>query len=411
MTFLTVVALIAITLLSWFQSIARARIAPEPNGPGPKDLRQGTGRTKVQARTIWAAMPEDAFPVEWAGRQAVVTLPEHIDVSNVAQLREQLLSVINRGAAVLIADMTSTASCDHAAVDAIARAYQWAAVSGTQLRLVVTAPVVRRVLSIEGLERLVSIYPSVAAAVAAGTPGAQSPAAIWVRGRADDRPPAEPGAMPGAGAITPAVLWQLIDALGDGLALTSQDGEIVLVNRRCAEMFGYDRKELVGRPIESLVPSNLRAAHEAYRADYARAPQARPMAERARLVALRRDGGTFPVEISLSPVPTATGHFVLAVIRDAAQDRRREDLADLARAAVAEHTRRDQELLDRVVHGLFEVGLSMQAAVDLPSEVARERITQALRQLDDTIHEIRDYAFSASARQPPADPASSNGAA
>jgi anti-anti-sigma factor len=356
-------------------------------------------------------MPEDAFPVEWAGRQAIVTLPEHIDVSNVAQLREQLLAVINRGAAVLIADLARTASCDHAAVDAIARAYQRAVVSGTQLRLVITAPVVRRVLSIEGLDRLVSIYPSVEAAVAAGPPARQGPAAIRLKGRADDRPPSEAGAVSGVGAITPAVLWQLIDALGDGLALTSQDGEIVVVNRRCAEMLGYERNELVGRPIESVVPANLRATHEAYRANYAKAPQARPMAERARLVALRRDGGTLPVEISLSPVPTATGQFVLAVIRDATRDRRREDLADLARAAVAEHTRRDQELLDRVVRKLFQVGRSLQAAADLPSEVARDRITEALHQLDDTIHEIRDYAFSVSARQPPADHGSSNGAA
>ncbi len=355
-------------------------------------------------------MPDDAFPVEWTGRQAVVTLPQHIDVSNVAQLREQLLSVINRGAAVLIADMTGTASCDHAAVDAIARAYQRAAVSGTQLRLVVTAPVVRRVLSIEGLDRLVSIYPSVEAAMAAGIPETDSPPSIWVRARGTRRPPAELGGESRVAAITPAVLWQLIDALGDGLALTSQDGEIVLVNRRCAEMFGYERKELVGRPIESVVPSNLRAAHQEYRAAYADAPQARPMGERARLVALRKDGATLPVEISLTPVPTATGHFILAVIRDATEARRREDLADLARAAVAEHTHREQELLDQVVHGLFEVGLSLQAAVDLPSEVARERITEALRQLDDTIHEIRDYAFSAPGLRPPPDRGSPNGA-
>jgi anti-anti-sigma factor len=350
-------------------------------------------------------MPDDVFPVEWTGRQAVVTLPEHIDVSNVARLREQLLSVINRGAAVLIADMTSTASCDHAAVDAVARAYHRAAVSGTQLRLVVTAPVVRRVLSIEGLDRLVSIYPSVEAAMAAGMPGTDSPPSIWVRARAAVRPAREPGAA----AITPALLWQLIDALGDGLALTGHDGEIVLVNRRCAEMFGYERKELVGRPIESLVPANLRAAHEGYRAAYAHAPQARPMGERARLVGLRKDGATLPVEISLSPVPTATGHFILAVIRDATEARRREDLADLARAAVAEQTHREQELLDRVVHGLFQVGLSVQAAVSLPSEVARERLSEALRQLDDTIHEIRDYAFSAPGLRPPPDPGSPNG--
>ncbi len=77
-------------------------------------------------------MRDDLFPVEWAGRQAVVAFPAHIDVSNVGQLRDRLLAVINRGAAVLIADMTGTASCDHAAVEAVARACQRAAVSGTQ---------------------------------------------------------------------------------------------------------------------------------------------------------------------------------------------------------------------------------------------------------------------------------------
>jgi anti-anti-sigma factor len=354
-------------------------------------------------------MPEDAFPVEWTGPQAVVTLPEHIDVSNVAKLREQLLSVINRGAAVLIADMTRTASCDHAAVDAIARAYQRAAVSGTQLRLAVAASVVRRVLSVEGLDRLVSVYPSVEAALAAGTPGTASPASLWVRARPAGGRPVEPVGEPRTPGITPAVLWQLIDALGDGLALTGYDGEIVLVNRRCAEMFGYERKDLTGRPVEALVPVGLRPAHEGYRAAYAQDPQARRMGDRARLVGLRKDGATFPVEISLSPVPTATGHFILAVIRDATEAGRREDLADLARAAVAEHTRSDQELLDRVVHSLYRVGLSLQAAADLPSEVARERITDALHELDDTIHVIRDYAFPASGQEPPPDPASPNG--
>jgi anti-anti-sigma factor len=100
-------------------------------------------------------MPDDLFPVTWTGRRAIVSFPGQVDISNVDQLRDRLLSVINRGATVLIADMTSTVTCDHAAVDAIARACQRAAASGTQLRLVVTAPLVRRVLSIEGLDRLV----------------------------------------------------------------------------------------------------------------------------------------------------------------------------------------------------------------------------------------------------------------
>ena len=337
-------------------------------------------------------MADGGFPVGWTGRLAIVTLPEHVDVSDSAQLRDQLLAVINHGAAVLIVDMTATASCDHATVDALARAFQRAAVSGTQLRLVVTAPVVGRVLSIEGLDRLVPIYPSLDAAMAAGTPGTNGPVPL-ARAPAAGRPSAAPGSEAGGAAITPAVLWQLIDALGDGLALTADGGEIVLVNRRCAEMFGYQREELEGRPVESLVPSSLQAAHRENRIGYEQAPRARPMAERARLVGVRKDGATVPVEISLTPVPTATGHFVLAVIRDATETRRREDLADLARGAVAEQAHRDQELLDRVVQSLFQVGLSLQAAVDLPAEVARERITTALRQLDDTIHEIREYSF------------------
>lgn len=107
---------------------------------------------------------------------------------------------------------------------------------------------------------------------------------------------------------------------------------------------------------------------------------------------MRRDEVTFPVEISLSPVPTATGHLILAVVRDATDIRRREDPADLARASVSEQTQRGQELLDRVVCSLFGVGASMQGAADLPREVARERIADALRQLDETIRDIRDHA-------------------
>ena len=349
-------------------------------------------------------MPDSSFPVQWNGRQAVITLPEHIDVSNAGQVREQMLSLINRGAAVLIVDMTATESCDHAGVDALVRAHQRAAVSGTQLRLVIAAPVVRRVLTIEGLDRLVSIYPSVEAAIAAGTPGPQggTPPSL-VKPQTNGRPPPGLEPEPRFGTVTSALVWQLIDALGDGLALTGGDGEIVLVNRRCAEMLGYERSELIGRTVESLVPAELRSAHHAFRAAYQRAPQARPMGERARLVAVRKDGATIPVEISLNPVPTATGSFVLAVIRDATEARRQQDLADLARAAVAEQAQRAEELLDRVVGNLFEVGLSLQVAAELPIELARDRITAALGRLDDTIEEIRDHVFAARVTGSPPD--------
>ena len=86
-------------------------------------------------------------------------------------------------------------------------------------------------------------------------------------------------------------------------------------------MFGYEHAELIGQPVESLIPADLRAAHRSHRAAYAQAPKAGPMGARAGLVGLRKDGTTFPVEISLSPVPTATGRFTLAVVRDITQTR------------------------------------------------------------------------------------------
>ncbi len=351
-------------------------------------------------------MADEVVPVDWAGPQAVVTLPEHIDVSSAGNVREVLLAVINRGAAVLIVDMAATESCDHAGAEALARGYQRALVNGTQMRLVIRAPVVRRVIAIEGLDRLISVYPTLEAAIAAGTPrlsGSSLPGDGRTR-RAKDEDPR-------AASITPAVLWQLIDALGDGLLLTNDDGTIVAVNRRLCEMFGYDQAALTGRAPEVLVPADLRDDHRRHRAAYTEAPQARAMGERARLVGLRHDGVTFPVEISLSPVPTATGHLILAVIRDATDSRRREDLANLAQASVTEQTQRVQELLDRVVGSLFRVGVSLQNAVDLPRDVARERITDAIHDLDKTIHDIRDHAFATRRRQvPPPDAAPANGA-
>jgi anti-anti-sigma factor len=348
-------------------------------------------------------MFDDSFPVEWAGRRATVSFPGRIDISNAGQLQDRLQAVISRGAALLVADMSGTASCDHAAVEVVARACQRAAINGTQVRLVVTAPVVRRVLSLEGLDRLVAIYPSIEAAAAAGrvsgAPGAPGPGSPQAAGTQ--------GARTLAGAlatetpdgdwsrrISPAILWNLLDALGDGLLLAGSDGKIALVNRRCAEMFGYSREELAGLPADLLVPSDVRDAHHGYRAAYQQAPDHRSMADRARLAALRRDGGTLPVEISLSPVPTATETFVLAVIRDVSgHPGRRDDLVSLARGTAGDQSRATRDLLDRVVHRLFQVGLTLQAVGRLPAEAARGRLAEALDQLDDAIGEMRNYAL------------------
>lgn len=342
-------------------------------------------------------MAEGIDPAVRAGRPAVVGFPARVDGSNAALIGEQLLVALDRGAAVVIADMSATAWCDHAGVDTLVRVHQRALVRQAELRLVVSAPTVRQLVSDEGLDRLVAVYPSLEAAVAAGVPDRPpAPDHPILSARAPQRPDrlrAGRDDAPGPARVDEVILRQLIDALDDGIALADENGRMVLANRRLAAMFGYAPGELTGQFVEALVPAGLREAHRKDRTAYALAPMPRPMADRARLVGVRKDGATVPVMITLSPVPTADGHLVLAVVKDAAQARRWDDLASLVGAAAAEQAQHSQELFEHVVGSLFRTGLSMQAAASLPTEVARERIGEALERLDETIHEIRDHVF------------------
>jgi len=115
---------------------------------------------------------QERYPVLWIGQVAVVGLPAEIDVTNADMVREDLLSVLNQGAALLIVDMSKTNFCDSAGVSALVRTFRRAGTSAIALRLVVSTPAVQRVLSITGVDRLVDTFPSVAASLAG--PGSQS---------------------------------------------------------------------------------------------------------------------------------------------------------------------------------------------------------------------------------------------
>jgi anti-anti-sigma factor len=164
-----------------------------------KWLRQLAAETAAMAvpngsramNTQASAMP-DSYPVQWTGRLAIVALPQHVGDRNAGQIREQLLWVINRGAAELIIDMTGTASCDHEGTAAVARTHVRATSSGTQLRLAVINGAVRRVLCINGLDRFIPVHPSLDAAIAEAAPAATVPVPLQRGGRyaAQPRKPA-----------------------------------------------------------------------------------------------------------------------------------------------------------------------------------------------------------------------------
>src|SRR3954465_15654864 len=123
---------------------------------------------------------------------------------------------------------------------------------------------------------------------------------------------------------------ELLEFAPDAVVGVDEHGEIKLVNSRTEAIFGYGRGELVGRPIETLVPNGLRASHVDHREHYFDSPRTRPMGAGLGVPAARKDGSEFPCEISLSTVATDAGMMALASIRDITD--RRRDRDDLRRA-------------------------------------------------------------------------------
>ena len=116
----------------------------------------------------------------------------------------------------------------------------------------------------------------------------------------------------------------LLDSAPDAMIITNQHGEIVLINRQTETLFGYTRDELLGRPVEILIPVDFRNRHQSHRKSYFANPKVRSMGAGLELFAIRKNGTQFPVEISLSPLNTAEGLLVSASVRDIT-DRKKEE--------------------------------------------------------------------------------------
>lgn len=152
----------------------------------------------------------------------------------------------------------------------------------------------------------------------------------------------------------------LLETLPDAIVAADRDGTIVQVNSQAEELFGYDRGELIGQKIEMLVPERYRRQHHHHRQNFAETPKTRRMGADLDLYGRRRNGSEFPVEISLSPVSTEKGMFVLSAIRDIS-DRKR--IAEELRRANEELHRRTAEQLGEYRSRLVSIIDSSEDAI------------------------------------------------
>src|SRR5581483_5712360 len=134
--------------------------------------------------------------------------------------------------------------------------------------------------------------------------------------------------------------FPLLEYAPDATVIVDMQGTICLVNAQTERLFGYYREEMIGQPVESLIPSRYRDRHFIERAAYSSDPRVRPMGVGLELFGLRKNGSEFPVEISLSPVTTREGTFIASAIRDVTErkaiEKRLVELnAELERASLA----------------------------------------------------------------------------
>ena len=176
----------------------------------------------------------------------------------------------------------------------------------------------------------------------------------------------------------------VVEAAPNAMVMINPKGEIEMVNAQAERVFGYSRTDMLGQPVEMLVPERFRTGHPSLRAGFAGAAAARPMGAGRDLYARRKDGSEFPVEIGLNPIETEEGTMVLSAIVDISDRKQREE-------AIQQSLKEKDVLLGEIHHRVKNNLQIVHSLLDLQAGQIEDAVVIGM--LRDSQNRIRSMAL------------------
>lgn len=174
----------------------------------------------------------------------------------------------------------------------------------------------------------------------------------------------------------------VVEAAPNAMVMINGRGEIEMVNAQAERVFGYARTEMLGKPVEMLVPDRFRGHHPALRTSFGGAAEARPMGAGRDLFARRKDGSEFPVEIGLNPIETEDGVMVLSAIVDISDRKQKEN-------RIAQALKEKDVLLGEIHHRVKNNLQIVHSLLDLQSgQISDPSVLAMLRDSQNRVHSM-----------------------